>query len=218
MTIEDTAELRLDLPHVVRLEARPASVDGRGEVTIRALVRTALRMRPDRIIVGRCAVRRRTTCWSAATGHEGSLSTVHAGSPAEALRRVETLALTAGLGLSHAAIRAQVCDALDVIVHQVRRPGGAHVVSEVAEVVRVAGGAAARPLLTLRGDRVVRRPRRVSAWHGRWGSADLAERRPRRRGCRAARVGGVGRGRRDLQCSDAGAADAAAGTGASGGA
>ena len=124
VTIEDTAELRLGLEHVVRLEARPANVEGRGEVTIRGLVRNALRMRPDRLIVGEVRGAEAHDMLAAlATGHEGSLSTVHAGSPAEALRRVETLALMAGLGLPHEAIRAQVCDALDLVVHQVRARG-----------------------------------------------------------------------------------------------
>jgi pilus assembly protein CpaF len=159
VTIEDTAELRLDLPHVVRLEARPASIEGRGEVTIRALVRNALRMRPDRILVGEVRGPEAHDMLAAlATGHDGSLSTVHAGSPAEALRRVETLALTAGVGLSHAAVSAQLCDALDLVVHQVRRADGSRVVVEVAEVVRVAGAAAVRPLYALRGERPVRRP------------------------------------------------------------
>ena len=88
-----------------------------------------------------------------ATGHDGSLSTVHAGSPAEALRRVETLALMAGLGLPHDAVRAQVADALDLVVHQVRRADGARVVIEVCEVVRVAGGPGVRTIYALRDGR-----------------------------------------------------------------
>ena len=109
MTIEDVAELRLAQPHVIRLEARPASVEGRGEVTIRALVRNALRMRPDRIVVGEVRGAEALDMLSAmSTGHDGSLCTVHAGSPEEALRRVETLALMADVGLPHAAIREQV--------------------------------------------------------------------------------------------------------------
>ena len=110
VTIEDTAELRLRQPHVVRLEARPPSVEGRGEVTIRRLVRNALRMRPDRIVVGEVRGPEALDMLAAmSTGHDGSLCTVHAGSPEEALRRLETLALMAGLGLPHAAIREQVC-------------------------------------------------------------------------------------------------------------
>jgi pilus assembly protein CpaF len=156
VTIEDTAELRLQQPHVVRLEARPPSVEGRGEVTIRRLVRNALRMRPDRIVVGEVRGPEALDMLSAmSTGHDGSLCTVHAGSPAEALRRLETLALMAGLGLPHAAIREQVADAVDLVVHQARLPGGARRVVAVAEVVRVAGGPAARELYGWRGDRPV---------------------------------------------------------------
>jgi len=156
VTIEDTAELRLQQPHVVRLEARPPSVEGRGEVTIRRLVRNALRMRPDRIVVGEVRGAEALDMLSAmSTGHDGSLCTVHAGSPAEALRRLETLALMAGLGLPHAAIREQVADAVDLVVHQARLAGGARRVVAVAEVVRVAGGPAARELYGWRGDRPV---------------------------------------------------------------
>ena len=156
VTIEDTAELRLQQPHVVRLEARPPSVEGRGEVTIRRLVRNALRMRPDRIVVGEVRGPEALDMLSAmSTGHDGSLCTVHAGSPAEALRRLETLALMAGVGLPHAAIREQVADAVDLIVHQARHRDGARRVVAVAEVVRVAGGPAARELYGWRGDRPV---------------------------------------------------------------
>jgi pilus assembly protein CpaF len=164
VTVEDTLELRLQQPHVVRLEARPPSVEGRGEVTIRRLVRNALRMRPDRIVVGEVRGGEALDMLAAmTTGHDGSLSTVHAGSPAEALRRLETLALMAGVGLPHAAIREQVADAIDVVVHQARLPDGSRRVVAVAEVVRVAGGPAARE---------------VFAWHGgrpRWRAA-LGER------------------------------------------
>src|SRR5206468_6908731 len=119
VTIEDTAELRLQQPHVVRLEARPASVEGRGEVPIRRLVRNALRMRPDRIVVGEVRGPEALDMLGAmTTGHDGSLCTVHAGSPEEALRRIETLALMAGVGLPHAAVREQVAGALDLVVHQ----------------------------------------------------------------------------------------------------
>jgi pilus assembly protein CpaF len=153
-TIEDTAELRLQQPHVVRLEARPANVEGRGEVTIRRLVRNALRMRPDRIVVGEIRGGEALDMLAAmTTGHDGSLSTVHAGSPAEALRRVETLALMAGLGLPHAAIREQVADALDLVVHQARLPDGARRVVAVSEVVRVAAGPAVRELYSFRDGR-----------------------------------------------------------------
>jgi pilus assembly protein CpaF len=154
VTIEDAAELRLHQPHVVRLEARPPNLEGRGEVTIRRLVRNALRMRPDRIVVGEVRGPEALDMLTAlSTGHEGSLTTVHAGSPAEALRRIETLALMAGLGLPHAALREQVADAFDLVVCQARAADGARRVVSVAEVVRVAGGAAARELYAWRGGR-----------------------------------------------------------------
>ena len=159
VTIEDTAELRLQQPHVVRLEARPPSVEGRGEVTIRRLVRNALRMRPDRIVVGEVRGGEALDMLAAmTTGHDGSLSTVHAGSPAEALRRLETLALMAGVGLPHAAIRQQVADALDLVVHQARGADGVRRVVAVGEVVRVAGGPGVRDLYHHRRGRPVWRP------------------------------------------------------------
>ena len=156
VTIEDAAELRLRQPHVVRLEARPANLEGRGEVTIRQLVRNALRMRPDRIVVGEVRGAEALDMLMALnTGHEGSLTTVHANSPEEALRRLEVLALMADVALPHDAVREQVADAFDLVVHQARRPGGERRVVSVAEVVRVAGGAGARVVYALRGDRPV---------------------------------------------------------------
>ena len=150
MTIEDAAELRLRHRHVVRLEARPASLEGRGEVTVRLLVRNALRMRPDRIVVGEVRGAEALDMLSAmSSGHDGSLSTVHAGSPEEALRRIETLALMAGLGLPHDAIREQVASALDLVVHQARMSDGTRRVVAVSEVVRVAGGVGVRELYAL---------------------------------------------------------------------
>ena len=152
VTIEDAAELRLRQRHVVRLESRPANVEGRGEVTIRQLVVNALRMRPDRIVVGEVRGPEALDMLQALnTGHDGSLTTVHANSPADALRRVETLALMAGVGLPHGAIRDQVASALDVVVHQTRLPSGARVVESVSEVTRVAGGAGTRELWTRGG-------------------------------------------------------------------
>jgi pilus assembly protein CpaF len=159
VTIEDAAELRLRQRHVVRLESRPPNVEGRGEVTIRALVRNALRMRPDRIVVGEVRGAEALDMLMALnTGHEGSLTTVHANSPEDALRRVETLALMAGLGLPHEAVREQVASALQLVVHQARTPSGARRVESVAEVVRVAGGAGTRELYRLRGERPWWRP------------------------------------------------------------
>ena len=147
VTIEDAAELRLRQRHVVRLEARPANLEGRGEIGIRQLVRNALRMRPDRIVVGEVRGGEALDMLQALnTGHDGSLTTVHANSPEDALRRVETLALMAGVGLPHAAVREQVSSAIDLVVHQARLPDGARVVESAAEVVRVAGGAGVRQL------------------------------------------------------------------------
>src|SRR4051794_36136433 len=158
VTVEDAAELALRQEHVVRLEARPPNVEGRGEVTIRALVRNALRMRPDRIVVGEVRGAEALDMLSAlTTGHEGSLTTVHAGSPEEALRRIETLALMAGLGLPHEAIRDQVVAAIELVVHQRRTPDGRREVATVAEVVRRAGGVGVRELYAAVG-RPLRRP------------------------------------------------------------
>jgi pilus assembly protein CpaF len=136
VTIEDAAELALRQRHVVRLESRPPSLDGRGEVTIRALVRNALRMRPDRIVVGEVRGGEALDLLQALnTGHEGSLSTVHANSPLDALRRLETLALMADVGLPHGAVRDQVGRAVDLVVHQTRRPDGSRAIESIAEVV-----------------------------------------------------------------------------------
>jgi pilus assembly protein CpaF len=140
VTIEDAAELRLRQRHVVRLEARPANLEGRGEVTIRQLVRNALRMRPDRIVVGEVRGPEALDMLQALnTGHDGSLTTVHANSPTDALRRVETLALMAGVGLPHAAVREQAASAIDVIVHQARLADGARVVESAVEVCAAGG-------------------------------------------------------------------------------
>ncbi len=147
VTIEDAAELRLRQPHVVRLESRPASVEGRGGVTIRDLLRNALRMRPDRIVIGEVRGPEALDLVTALnTGHEGALSTVHANSPEDALRRVETLALMAGVGLPHEAIREQLARGVDLVVHMARGPGGARRVTEVAEVLRAAAGVGVREL------------------------------------------------------------------------
>jgi pilus assembly protein CpaF len=151
VTIEDAAELRLRQPHVVRLEARPPSLEGRGEVTIRRLVRNALRMRPDRIVVGEIRDGSALDMLSAmSSGHDGSLSTVHAGSPQEALRRVETLALMADVGLPHAAVRELVAGAIDLVVHQRRERDGRRRIASVAQVV---DGGAVRELYALRDGR-----------------------------------------------------------------
>src|SRR5829696_4044545 len=147
VTVEDAAELRLRQRHVVRLESRPANLEGRGEVTIRQLVRNALRMRPDRIVVGEVRGPEALDMLQALnTGHDGSLTTVHANSPQDALRRVETLALMAGVGLPHEAVREQVASAIDLIVHQARLPDGSRAVQSVTEVVRAPTGAGVRDL------------------------------------------------------------------------
>jgi pilus assembly protein CpaF len=153
VTIEDAAELRLQQPHVVRLESRPASVEGRGEVTIRDLLRNALRMRPDRIVIGEVRGPEALDLLTALnTGHRGALSTLHANSPADALRRLETLSLMAGVGLPHAAIREQLGRGFELVVHLERLADGRRVVAEIAEVVRAAGGPATRALQVRESD------------------------------------------------------------------
>jgi pilus assembly protein CpaF len=150
ITIEDAAELRLRQPHVVRLESRPANVEGRGRVEIRDLLRGALRMRPDRIIIGEVRGGEALDLLMALnTGHEGALSTVHANSPEDALRRIETLALMAGVGLPHEAIREQLGRGLDLVIHLARLSDGSRRVVEVAEVVRAAGSVGVRELYRL---------------------------------------------------------------------
>ena len=147
ITIEDAAELRLRQGHVVRLESRPPSVEGRGEVTIRDLLRNALRMRPDRIVIGEVRGREALDLVTALnTGHDGALSTLHANSPPDALRRLETLALMAGVGLPHEAIREQVRRGIELVVHLARSPQGERHVVEVGEVVRAAGGVGVKEL------------------------------------------------------------------------
>ena len=141
ITIEDAAELRLRQPHVVRLETRPPSIEGRGEVTIRDLLRNALRMRPDRIVIGEVRGAEALDLLVALnTGHDGALSTVHANSPEDALRRLETLALMAGVGLPHDAVREQLARGIDLVAHMRRASGGQRVLEAIGEVVAVAGG------------------------------------------------------------------------------
>jgi pilus assembly protein CpaF len=135
VTIEDAAELRLQQPHVVRLESRPAGVEGRGEVTIRDLLRNALRMRPDRIVIGEVRGAEALDLLTALnTGHDGALSTVHANSPDDALARLETLSLMAGVGLPHATVAEQVRRGIDFVVHLQRQRDGSRRVAEIAEV------------------------------------------------------------------------------------
>src|SRR5262249_44443043 len=136
ITIEDSAELRLRQPHVVRLESRPANVEGRGRGTIRELLRGALRVPADRgVVEQRRGGEALDLLMAVNTGHEGALSTVHANSPEDALRRIETLALIAGVGLPHEAIREQLGRGLDLVIHLARLSDGSRRVVEVAEVV-----------------------------------------------------------------------------------
>jgi pilus assembly protein CpaF len=140
VTIEDAVELQLAQSHVVRLESRPANIEGRGQVAIRDLVRNSLRMRPDRIIVGEVRGGEALDMLQAMnTGHEGSLSTVHANSPRDALSRIETMVLMAGIDLPTRAIREQVASAIDVIVHLSRLRDGSRRVTSVTEVVGMEG-------------------------------------------------------------------------------
>ena len=135
VTIEDAAELQLQQRHVLRLESRPKNIEGQGEVTIRTLLRNSLRMRPDRIIVGEIRGAESIDMLQAMnTGHDGSLSTVHANSPRDALHRVETMVLMAGIELPVRAIRQQSSSALDLIVHLERMDDGSRKVSTITEV------------------------------------------------------------------------------------
>ncbi len=135
ITIEDSAELRLAHPHVVRLESRPPNLEGKGEVTIRMLVRNALRMRPDRIIIGEVRGEEAFDLLQALnTGHAGSLGTLHANSPRDALVRFENMVLMAGEALPHAVVRAQIASAVQVVVHLARQPDGSRRAVEVATV------------------------------------------------------------------------------------
>jgi pilus assembly protein CpaF len=140
ITIEDSAELRLQQPHVVSLEFRPPNIEGEGEVTIRDLVRNALRMRPDRIVVGEVRGGETLDMLQAMnTGHDGSISTIHANSPRDVLSRLETLALMAGMDLTVRALREQVAAAIDVVVHVARLQDGVRRVTNVTEVVGMEG-------------------------------------------------------------------------------
>jgi pilus assembly protein CpaF len=140
ITIEDTAELQLKREHIVRLEYRPANVEGQGEVTIRQLVINALRMRPDRIVVGEARGGEALDMLQAMnTGHDGSLTTVHSNSPRDTLRRIETMVLMAGMDLPHRAIREQIASAIELVVHLERMRDGTRKVVHVAEVQGMEG-------------------------------------------------------------------------------
>ena len=135
ITIEDTVELQLRQRHVVRLEKRPPNIEGKGEITIRQLVINALRMRPDRIVVGECRGGEALDMLQAMnTGHDGSMTTVHANSPRDALRRVETMVLMAGMDLPLKAIREQVASSIELVIHMERLKDGTRRVVQVSEV------------------------------------------------------------------------------------
>ena len=140
LTIEDAAELRLNQPHVVRLEARPPNIEGKGAVTIRDLVRNALRMRPDRIIVGECRGGEALDMLQAMnTGHDGSLTTVHANSPRDVISRLETMVLMSGVELPSRAIREQIASAVNIIVQEARLADGSRRIVAVSEITGMEG-------------------------------------------------------------------------------
>jgi pilus assembly protein CpaF len=140
VTIEDAAELRLTQEHVVRLEARPPNIEGRGAISIRDLVRNALRMRPDRIVVGECRGGEALDMLQAMnTGHDGSLTTVHANSPRDVISRLETMVLMSGMELPLKAVREQIAAAIDLIVHESRFSDGSRKITNVTEVVGLEG-------------------------------------------------------------------------------
>lgn len=140
VTVEDAAELRLQQPHVVRLEARPPNIEGKGAVTIRDLVKNCLRMRPDRIIVGECRGGESLDMLQAMnTGHDGSLTTVHANSPRDVISRLETMVLMSGMELPSKAIREQIASAVDIIIHESRLSDGSRKVVAVTEVTGLEG-------------------------------------------------------------------------------
>jgi len=141
VTVEDSAELQLRQTHVIRLESRPPNVEGKGAIEIRDLVRNALRMRPDRIIVGECRGGEALDMLQAMnTGHEGSMSTVHANTPYDAFGRLETMVLMAGADLPVRAIQKQVASAIDIVVQAERVRGGARKIVSIAEVTGLTNG------------------------------------------------------------------------------
>ena len=140
VTIEDATELQLHQEHVCRLESRPANIEGAGEITIRDLVRNSLRMRPDRIVVGECRGAESIDMLQAMnTGHDGSMTTIHANNVRGAIRRLETLVMFAGLDLPSRAIREQIASACDIIIQQNRQPDGSRKISSISEVTGIEG-------------------------------------------------------------------------------
>jgi len=140
ITIEDAAELRLQQPHVIRLESRPPNIEGRGQVAIRDLVRNALRMRPDRIVVGEVRDAAALDMLQAMnTGHDGSISTIHSNSPRDSLSRLETITMMAGMELSPRSIREQISSAIQLVVHQQRLKDGSRRFTHVTEIEGMEG-------------------------------------------------------------------------------
>jgi pilus assembly protein CpaF len=140
VTIEDAAELRLQQDHIVRLETKPANIEGTGSVTIRDLVRNSLRMRPDRIVVGEVRGGEALDMLQAMnTGHDGSLTTLHANSPRDALSRLETMCMMAGMDMPIRVIREQVASAIDLIIQQSRMKDGSRKVTAITEVAGMEG-------------------------------------------------------------------------------
>jgi pilus assembly protein CpaF len=140
LTIEDAAELKLQQPHVIRLESRPPNIEGKGQITIRDLVRNSLRMRPDRIVVGEVRGAEALDMLQAMnTGHDGSVSTIHCNSPRDALSRLETITMMAGMELSNRAIREQIASAIQLIVYQQRLKDGTRRFTHVTEVAGMEG-------------------------------------------------------------------------------
>jgi len=140
LTIEDAAELQLRQDHVLRLEARPPNMEGRGAITIRDLVRNSLRMRPDRIIVGEVRDGAALDMLQAMnTGHDGSITTVHSNGPRDSLARMETMVLLAGVDLPQRAIREQMASAIDLVVHQSRLKDGSRRITHITEVIGMEG-------------------------------------------------------------------------------
>jgi pilus assembly protein CpaF len=141
ITIEDAAELRLLQPHIIRLESRPSNAEGRGAVSIRDLVRNSLRMRPDRIVVGEVRDAAALDMLQAMnTGHDGSLTTVHANTPKDAVSRIETMVLMAGLDLPVTVIREQIASAVDILIQQSRMRDGSRKITQISEVTGIDSG------------------------------------------------------------------------------
>ena len=168
ITVEDSLELKLQQAHVVRMEARPANAEGKGEVSIRRLVKNCLRMRPDRIVVGECRGGEALDMLQAMnTGHDGSLTTVHANTPQDTVARLETLSLMSGMEIPLSAIRAQVVSAVSVIVQTARLSDGSRKTTEIAEVTGLDehGNAQLRTLFEFRREGVDEKTRKVLGRH-----------------------------------------------------